>query len=122
MASAMRNGPRFSLGVVRSGTIVNLRQRVSPQVLEISFARMNGWERRTLTFSAGESVRLSFQSRLSAGSLIVELIAPDGSVAIRWGDSPNATEDFVAPLPGKYTLKATASKAAGGYKVEIGTG
>ena len=119
MASPKQDGPAFSLSVVKSGTMVNHRARVSPHLLEVSFAKMNGWEKRPIKFRAGDKVRLGFQCQLASGSLVVELVAPDGSTAIRWGDSPGATNDFVAEVDGKYIIRATAEHASGGYKIEI---
>lgn len=117
MGSPKRDG--FTRSLMKSGTFINHRQRVSANSVEVSFSKMNGWEKRTVNLQAGDKVRFRFQSQLASGSIAVELVAPDGTVPIRWGDTQSAMSDFVARASGRYTVKTTAVQASGAYKVEM---
>ena len=116
-----KDAPSFSFAFTRSGVVVKHRQNVTPRAIEISFSRMNGWERRAIHFKAGDTVKFHFECRLESGSLSVDLLAPDGSTLIHWGDTPTATSDFTAAAEGKYVVRATADHAAGAYRLEMGS-
>lgn len=120
MANPDKATPRFSFGSAGSGTRTNLRRRMSPTVMEASFSSMNGWEKRSMTLQQGDRVQFHCQCRLESGSLLLELLAPDGTTSLRWGNTPSETIQFTAPVAGKYAVRVTADHARGGYRLEVG--
>jgi hypothetical protein len=80
---------------------------------------MNGWERRSIKFAAGDQVRFQYQAHVESGSLRAELIAPDGAAVLHWGAEPAEAAVFTASLPGKYGVQVTADHASGGYRLEL---
>jgi len=113
-----RRSPGF-FGSVGSYRASHLRQHVSRRVWEESFAAMNGWERRTIKLRAGAQMLLRWEAQVRGGSLVMELLAPDGSAALHWEAQPPVTTPFVATLPGRYVVRMTADHAAGSFRLEI---
>jgi hypothetical protein len=111
--------PRFSLAHAGSCRMTNLRRHFSRSAMEASFSRMDGWEKRSIRLEAGDHARFSYDSRITGGSLFVDLIAPDGTTVVRWGNQPSVTTEFTAHHPGKYTVLVTADEAAGSYRLEL---
>ena len=111
--------PQFSRGVSRSGSFISHRQQVSPERIEAAFGSMNGWEKRSIKFTARDKVRLRFSCQLLAGELSIELTGPDGRMLIHWGDKPSSVDDFTAPASGKYEIRTTGNRASGSYKLEM---
>jgi len=119
MADPSKDPPRFSMAVTNSGVFSRHRHRVTPTGIEVTFGRINGWERRAIHFRAGDTVRFHYQGHLESGSLSVELLAPDGSTVIRWEGTTDLTNDFTAATEGKYILRTTGDHASGGYRLEM---
>ena len=80
---------------------------------------MNGWERRSIKFEVGDQVRFQYQSHVDRGSLGVQLMAPDGTVVLRWAGTQAETTAFTASLPGRYGILVSADHASGGYRLEL---
>ena len=119
MVNDRKKTPRFSLGRAGACSTRRLVRHTSRTVWEASFSSMNGWERRSIKFEAGDQVRFQFQSHIESGLLSMELIAPDGSAVLRWGEEPSETTAFTASLEGKYQVRVTADHASGGYRLEL---
>lgn len=113
-----KKAPRFG-GRSGSCSMTHARRHMSHTVWEASFASMNGWERRPITFEAGDRVRFEYGSHVEIGSLSMELIAPNGTTAVHWGEKSSETTEFEASLTGRYTVRVTADHAAGGYRLEL---
>lgn len=111
--------PRFSRGPGGRCSMRHLRRHVSRTVWDSSFASMNGWEMVSTKLEAGEQARFQYESRVQSGTLWMELIAPDGTIILRWGDKPVETYTLTANLPGRYRARVTADHAAGGFRLEL---
>lgn len=122
MFGSGKGKPRFSSGPNGRCSWRHLRRHVSGTVWDSSFSSMNGWEAVSTKLEAGDQVRLQYQSRRESGSLLMELLAPDGTACHRFGDGPSETYTLAAHLSGRYTARATADHAAGGFRLELSAG
>ena len=118
-AGGRKKTPRFSFYRAGSCSSRRLRRHTSRKVWEASFASMNGWESRSINFEVGDQALFQFQSHIESGSLLVELAAPDGTTAVRWGGKPSETTAFTASVAGRYRVRVTADHASGGYRLEL---
>jgi hypothetical protein len=80
---------------------------------------MNGWELMSTKLEAGEQVCFQFESRRQSGSLLMELLAPDGTAIHCFGDEASETHTLTAHAPGRYSARVTADHAAGGFRLEV---
>ena len=111
--------PRFSSGPNGRYAMRGMRQHVSRTVWSVSFSTMNGWELVSTRLEAGDRVRFQYESHVESGSLMMELVAPDGSTAFRWEGSSSETCTLTAATSGVYSARATADHAAGGFRLEL---
>ena len=120
MSADSKKTPQFSFSRAGACSTRHLRRHTSRSVWEASFSSMNGWERRSIKFQMGDQVRFQYQSHAESGSLSVVLMAPDGSVVLRWGAEPAGVATvFTASLDGRYGVQVTADHASGGYRLEL---
>jgi hypothetical protein len=118
MLSFSRRTPGF-FGLVGSYRTSHLRRHVSRRVWDASFASMNGWERRTIKLRSGEQVVFRYEAHISSGSFVMELLAPDSNVVVRWDGQSTAITPFTASLPGRHAVLATADHAVGSFRLEV---
>jgi hypothetical protein len=111
--------PRFSLGPNGRCSTRHLRRHVSRTVWDASFASMNGYEQMSTKLEAGDRARFQFDSHVESGSLWMELVAPDGAILFRLDGGAAETYALTAALPGRYRVRVTADRAAGGFRVEL---
>jgi hypothetical protein len=119
MFGSKRSGPRFSSGPNGRCSMRHLRRHVSRTVWDSSFSSMNGWEQVSTKLQVGDQVRFQYGSRVESGSLLMELLAPDGAAVHRFGDESSETYTLTAYLAGRYSARVTADHAAGGFRLEL---
>lgn len=119
MLNSQNKAPRFSRGPGGRCTMRHLRRHVSRTVWDSSFSSMNGWEMVSTKLEAGDQARFQYESRVQSGSLVMELIAPDGTTVFRWGDESSETYTLKANVAGRYSARVTADHAAGGFRLEL---
>jgi hypothetical protein len=114
-----KKAPRFSSGPNGRCSMRHLRRHTSHTVWDSSFSSMNGWEVVSAKLEAGDQARFQYGSRLESGSLVMELIEPGGSTLFRWEGAESGTYVLTASLAGRYSARATADHAAGGFRLEL---
>lgn len=113
------NAPRFSSGPNGHYSMRRMHQHVSRTVWSVSFSSMNGWGMVSTKLAAGDRVRFQYESHVESGSLMMELVAPDGSVAFRWEGSSSGTYALTAATSGVFNARVTADHAAGGFGLTL---
>jgi hypothetical protein len=111
--------PRFSSGPNGRCSMRHLRRHTSRTVWDSSFSVMNGWEVVSAKLEPGDQARFQYESRLESGSLAMELVEPSGSTVFRWEGTQSGTYVLTASLAGRYSARATADHAAGGFRLEL---
>lgn len=119
MFGSKKSTPRFSSGPSGRCSMRHLRRHVSRTAWDSSFSSMNGWEMVSTKLEAGDQARFQYESRVQSGSLVMELLGPDGAVVHRFGDEQSETYTLTAYLPGRYSARVTADHASGGFRLEL---
>jgi hypothetical protein len=119
MFGSHKGVPWFSGGPNGRCSMRHLRRHVSRTVWDSSFASMNGYEQVSTKMETGDRARFQFESHVESGSLWMELVAPDGTILFRLDGGAAETYALAAPLPGRYSMRVTADRAAGGFRLEL---
>lgn len=89
----------------------------NPDAYLLDIERMNGSDMHTLDLQRGDLLRVRFETE--AGSLRMEILAPDGT-SIYSGNGRDATEFMLrAPESGRYTVAVEARQARGTLHVRL---